>query len=342
MSNTLFIHSLDLHEAHRMFIETIDADFESAYYSEIGGLRRFFNAFKRAREYPNYPIYLLEGGIPMFPAYLKKRKNKEIKMIGLLADETFINLVKRQPHYSFVETFIHKISAKCLDGAIAVSPFIKSYAEKIVDIPIEVARPPISQKNYNMLEKVKPNLDSNIIVSVGMPRFSIGMDILVRQFEYAKWQIPDLELWIIGKEHPKEYEKIDGVKVLGFIDDLSQVFKKASLFVHAGRCSVHSVATLEAMRAGIPVVVSNMTGAKDIVMRVENKLKKENNFKYEGYSFIQPINKIAKGIIAYYLSNEDERRQLSEECRRESEEFEPEKRCKHFKKVFEGLVEKIG
>lgn len=342
MSNILFVHTLKLHEAHRMFAETIGADFEPVYYGETGCLRRLLNAFKRANEYPNYPFYLLEGGIPMFPAYLKKRKNKEIKMIGLLADETFINLVDRQLHYSFAETLIHRISAKCLDGAIAVSPFVKSYAEKIVDIPIEVARPPISDESYKKLVTVKPNLDSKIMVSVGMPRFSIGMDVLVRQFEYAKWQIPDLELWIIGKGHSKEYEKIDGVKVLGFVDDLSKVFEKASLFVHAGRCSTYPVATLEAMRAGVPVVVSEMTGTKDIVMRVENKLKEENNLNYEGYSFIQSINKITNGIIAYYLSNEDERRLLSEEYRRESEEFEPKKRCKHFKKVFEELMEKIG
>lgn len=342
MSNTLFVHSLNLHEAHRMFAETIDADFDPVYHSEVGGFRRLLNAFRRAKEYPNYPVYLLEGGIPMFPAYLKKRTDKEIKMIGLLADETFINLVDRQPHYSFAETFIHKFSVKCLDGAIAVSPFVKSYVEKVVDIPIDVARPPILDESYKKLVKVKPNLDSNIMVSVGMPRFSIGMDVLVRQFEYAKWQIPDLELWIVGKGHPKEYEKIDGVKVLGFVDDLSEVFEKASLFVHAGRCSTYPVATLEAMRAGIPVVVSDMTGTKDIVMRVEDKLKEENNLNYEGYSFIQPVKKITNGIIAYYLSSGDKRRLLSEEYRKESKEFEPEKRCKHFKKVFEELVEKIG
>lgn len=341
MSDILFIHSPNLHEAHRMFAESIGADFEGAYHGEMRVFRRFFEAFKRAKEYPDYPVYLLEGGMPMFPVYIKKRKRGDIKVIGLLADETFINLVDRQKHYSFAETLIHKISAKCLDGAIAVSPFVKSYAGRVLDIPIEIARPPISEKSYNRLAKVEPNLSSTIVVSVGLPRFSIGMNILVQQFEHVKRKIPNLELWIVGKGHSKEYEQKEGVKVLGFVEDLSEVFEKASLFVHAGRCSAYPVATLEAMRAGVPVVVSDMTGTKEIVKRVEDEVKEERGLKYEGNLFIQPLDKIADGIIAYYSSDEEERKLLSEKYRRESEKFEPEKRSKHFKKVFEKLLMEI-
>lgn len=341
MSEVLFIHSSNLHEAHKMFAESINADFEPAYTKELTGFRRFLEAFKRAKEYPDSPVYLLEGGMPTFPAYLKKRKNKDIKVIELLADETFINLVDRQKHYSFFETFIHKISAKCLDGAIADSPFVKSYAEKILDVPIEIARPPISEENYKRLEEVKPYLESNIIVSVGQPRYSIGMDILVRQFRYAKNKFPELELWIIGKGHPKEYENVKGVKVLGFVEDLSKVFEKASLFVHAGRCSSYSIAAVEAMRAGVPVVVSNMTGAKEIVEKVEDEVKSELNLKYNGYNYIQPLEKLSTGIVAYYLSSGEEKEMLSKKFRKMSEEFEPEKGCKRFKEVFNKLLEEI-
>lgn len=88
MAKVLFIHSPNLHEAHRTFAESIGGDFEPAYLGEVKGFRRFLNAFKRAKEYLDYPVYVLEGGMPMFPVYLKKRKRKDIKVIGLLADET--------------------------------------------------------------------------------------------------------------------------------------------------------------------------------------------------------------------------------------------------------------
>lgn len=280
--NVLFIYA-GMHPAHKPFVEAIGADLYPAYRSNVNGFRRFVEAFKMAKMYPDYDIYLLEGGMPMFPMYLRKklfRKNGFV--VGLLADETFINLVERQPHYSTAETLIHRISAKVLDAAIAVSPFVKEYAEKIIDVPIEVVRPAIPKDSYEKLGKVKPNLESNVIVSVGQPRFSIGMDVLVEQFRIAKKQIPDLELWIVGKGHPKEYERVEGVKVLGYVEDLSEVFEEASLFVHAGRCSAYPVATLEAMRAGLPVVVSTMTGTKEIVERVEEQVKRDFGLNYNG------------------------------------------------------------
>lgn len=97
MSGVLFLHTPHLHEAHRMFAEAlyspsgrkalgercfaeaIEADFEPAYPKELRVFMRFVEAFKRAKEYPDYLIYVLEGGMPMFPAYLKKRKNRDIK-----------------------------------------------------------------------------------------------------------------------------------------------------------------------------------------------------------------------------------------------------------------------
>jgi len=331
----LFVYA-GMHPAHEPFVEAVKADVYPAYHKDVNGFVKFVEGLKMAREYPDYDVYILEGGMPM---YLRKklfRKNGFV--VGLLADETFINLVERQPHYSTAETLIHRISAKVLDAAIAVSPFVKEYAEKIIDVPIEVVRPAIPKDSYEKLGKVKPNLESNVIVSVGQPRFSIGMDVLVEQFRIAKKQIPDLELWIVGKGHPKEYERVEGVKVLGYVEDLSEVFEEASLFVHAGRCSAYPVATLEAMRAGLPVVVSTMTGTKEIVERVEEQVKREFGLNYDGNKFIQPLNRIFEGIVEYFKLDSEVRRIMSELYKKESEEFEPGKRGREFKEKFKKLL----
>ena len=42
------------------------------------------------------------------------------------------------------------------------------------------------------------------------------------------------------------------------------------------------------MRAGVPVVVSTMTGTNEIVEKVENLIKAEFCLNYEGNKFIQP------------------------------------------------------
>ena len=337
----LFIYT-GLHKAHQPFIKAINADIYPVYNKYFNGFRRFINAFKMAKNYPDYDVYVIEGGMPMFPVFIRKYLlNKKNIIIGLLADETFINLVQRQKHYSFAETLIHKLSARCLDGAIAVSPMVRDFARKIINVPIEVVRPPIPEENYIKLGKVKPDLESKIIVSVGEGRFSIGIDILVEQFIIAKQYIHDLQLWIVGKGHPKDYEKIKGVKVLGYVEDLGKVFEMASLFVHAGRCSAYPVATLEAMRAGLPVIVSDMTGTKEIVERVETRVKREFGLSYAGCKFIQLLDKIFEGIIFYYKLSLNIRETLSKLYKKYSQEFEPKKREKDFANKFNKLVEII-
>lgn len=339
----LLIHSESMHASHKMLTDYIGADMEPVYTREVGGMNRVLHAISRSRQYPDYPVYLLEGGTPMLPCRMKKffSLRDNTKMIGILADATMVNQVERLEQLTGIETVFHKMGKGCLDGGIAVSPFIKHYADKVLDVPVEVARPPMPQERYNDFGKVKPDLGSNVIVSVGKARHDIGMDILVEQFNYAKEKVPELELWIIGKGHPKEYEKYDGVKVKGYVEDLAEVFEQASLFVHAGRCSPYPIATLEAMRAGIPVVVSDMTGTKEIVENVEKKIRQELNQSYNNY-FVRSPHYLARGIVAYYLGgNGEEKELLSKKFRRESEYFEPKKRCEHFKDTFDDLVDRI-
>jgi len=337
MGNVLFIY-VGMHEAHKPFVDAINADVYPVYHRNVKGFRRFIEAFKMARKYPDYDVYLLEGGMPMFPAYLKKKMKKNITMIGLLADETFINLVERQPHYSFAETLIHRMSAKCLDGAISVSPMVKSYAEKVIDVPIEIARPPIPKENFIKLGKIKPDLESNIIVSIGQLKYSKGIHTLTEQFSTIRDKFPELELWIIGKAYPKDYRRVEGIKVLGYVNNLPEIFKKASLFIHAGGCSAYPVITLEAMRAGLPIIVSTMIGTKEIVKRVETEIKIEFGFSYKGNKFIQPLSNLSEGILAYYSLDIEIRESMSKKYREESEEFEPAKRARYFRESFNKLL----
>ncbi|RLE68208.1 MAG: hypothetical protein DRJ45_08320, partial [Thermoprotei archaeon] len=50
----VFMHSPNLHEAHRLFANAINAEFMPAYTKEFNGFRRFIEAFKRAKELPAY------------------------------------------------------------------------------------------------------------------------------------------------------------------------------------------------------------------------------------------------------------------------------------------------
>jgi len=77
MAKVLFIHSPNMHEAHRMFAEALYSPsgqspwgkmlrgsgrkrFLSLLTRKLKVFRRFVEAFKRAKEYPNCPIIYLK------------------------------------------------------------------------------------------------------------------------------------------------------------------------------------------------------------------------------------------------------------------------------------------
>lgn len=335
-SEVLFIHTPAFHQAHRVFAKAINADCLEVYFGEFNGkFGRFFLALKYGWRYPDYEYYILEGGIPLFPMMIKKlTKNHRSKVIGLLADETVVNFTERLPYYSPIEVFIHKVSSRYLDGAIAVSPMIKEYAQRYLKIPIKVVRPCIEERTFEKLGKIKPNLEEKAIANVGYAKPSIGMDILVKAFEI----LGEGKLYVVGKGHPKDYENVKGVIVLGWVNDLSEVFKNISLFVHPARCGANPVATLEAMRAGVPTIVSTKTGTKDIVLEVEQEFKEEFGY-YDGSKMVIPPNpiEVAKSIKWYFNLPIEAKEFLSECFREKSKRFHPKIVSNEFKKKFEEL-----
>jgi glycosyltransferase involved in cell wall biosynthesis/ubiquinone/menaquinone biosynthesis C-methylase UbiE len=339
-SEALFIHTPAFHHAHRVFAKAINADCLEVYFGEFGSsFKKFFLALKYGWRYPKYEYYILEGGIPLFPMMIKKLlKDGNSKVIGLLADETVINFTERLPYYSPIEVFIHKISSRYLNGAIAVSPMIKEYAQRCLKIPIKVVRPCIEEKTFEKLGKINPNLEERSVANVGYAKPSIGMDILVKAFEI----LGEGRLYVVGRGHHKEYERVRGVKVLGWVDNLAEVFRNVSLFVHPARSGAYPVATLEAMRAGVPTIVSIMTGTKDVVQEVEEEFKEEFGY-YEGTKMVvssDPVE-VAKSIKWYFNLPIEAKEFLSERFRKKSERYHPRIVSKKFKKAFENLKEEI-
>lgn len=336
-SNILFVYIWP-HPSHKGFAEAIGADFQHVYfgrelYPPI--TKRILLSFACGIRYPNYQIYLCEGGLPLVPVAIKKLSEfNRIKVIELIADETFM-MMKETPNemkdrFKWYHNIAHKIASKFIDGAIAVSKLAKEMAEEFLDVPIRVAYPYIEDEMYEKLGKINPNIESYKILSVGYAAPKKGMDILVEAFKMVKKEIKDVELYIIGKNHPKEWNKIEGVHVEGYVDDLVPYFEDASLFVQASRADTFPVTTLEALRAGLPVIVTEMTGTKEVV----EKLGKE---------FVRKVDAedIAKGILHYFDLSDSMKVKLSLMAKELSEKFNRKRMCEMFRKEFNLLLEEI-
>ncbi len=343
MSDVLFIYGdpKGPHPSHVEFIKAINADTLHVYFGEWGGrFKRGYLALKHALKYPDYRYYILESFVPVLPfSIFKKIKNKKTKIIGFFCDTAIMEFVINTNLYSKIDTFVHRLSSRCLDAGISVSPMVRDIAAKVLNIPVEVARPYITRENYIKLSKIKPDLESKTIAIVGLARKNHGADILLEAFKIFTRKNNSFRLIIGGKGWPKEWQS-KNVIVPGYLKDLSDLFKKISLFVYPARGAAYPVITLEAMRAGVPVIVSKYTGTKELAEIVAERYK--NEFGHDAKLVVPPSSKhVAKSLEWYFSLSEDEREFLSNEFRKLSNRFSPEKCRVDFKLAFEKIKQKL-
>ena len=166
---------------------------------------------------------------------------------------------------------------------------------------------------------------SNNILTVGYFHEKQGIDLLVKAFSMLKRdrRFEDVKLFLVGRGYPKKYASKD-VILTGFVPDLSLIYRKCGLYVHAGRFQAFPVSVLEAMHYGLPVIVTNMTGVCDIL---EAKFVSKTNPR-----------DIASKMRMVLSQSRSERLFLGEKNYRISLEFVEEKKVREFVKAFNTLL----
>jgi len=169
-----------------------------------------------------------------------------------------------------------------------------------------------------------PDINSHKILTIGTnSAYYKGIDIVYEAFKIVKRDFPDAELFIVGRM-PDLSNYVDcndeGVHCLGYVEDLKEVIKNSALYVHMGRGDTFPLSTIEAMLGGLPAIVSEWTGTKEIVNRVDKRLITELNPK-----------ELANKIIWYFRLNNAEKTKLSIKSKEEAKQFIKSIKIKEFK-----------
>ena len=103
---------------------------------------------------------------------------------------------------------------------------------------------------------------------VGNVKYAKGIDLLLQAFE--RFDVPEKRLTIVGSnEEPEFLAKAlpGGVEYLGKLgrEALAEAYARADVLVSPSRADGFGFVVAEAMSAGLPVIVSSATGAKDLV-----------------------------------------------------------------------------
>lgn len=291
----------------------------------------------------NYEYYVSEGDyVSLFKLRLLGKVPKNSKLIALFSDPRLFYLnqsvnydaatdrLRRRPLFKRI---LSRLMINRLDGALVVGKFEEELFKKAnLKIPREVVYPFISKARVSQLKKINPKLnnDSMLFIANGPDWHYKGIDMLINVFKKAKKRLPELKLTIVGGWKVKKEWLVDDVDFVGKKDDLVKTFLNSSLYVHLGRGEAFGVTVLEAMISGIPALVSNLTGAREIVSEADR-------------NFVVKLNddQIVDKIVSYFKLKPSERKIIGNKFRNASMKMKEEEVLDHFKRKFDELIKKI-
>lgn len=117
--------------------------------------------------------------------------------------------------------------------------------------------------------------DDLILLFVGMNFEVKGLDVILKAMRLASRTLPDvtIRLLVVGKGNIRKYQQVadalgirDRVAFAGPIDsDIERIYLGSDMFILLSQFDTFGLVVLEAMAAGLPVIVSRNVGARDVV-----------------------------------------------------------------------------
>lgn len=115
--------------------------------------------------------------------------------------------------------------------------------------------------------------NKNIIISVGRLHKSKNYHLALRAIK--KITDMDFEYWIVGSgdlydelnQYSQSLNLKNKVKFMGYVADVSDLLKKADIFLIPSKWEGFGLAAIEAMNASLPCLISNVSGLREVVSK---------------------------------------------------------------------------
>lgn len=259
------------HAAHQTFADNIGAEYRhfetGAPLGEGDDQRSIVARLQQAVHLDSRDVVIAEGTAPLQTLLAYKIRYPATTAIYLAADETFYTLSERPTRH--VWSALQPATKRLLDGVIAVGEDAYEWCRPYLgDIPYRVVHPPIDDAKYDQLVSLSVSSPSNPfrILSVGTAQPSKRQHRIVESAERVVDDLDsELEVVFLGEGHEQaSYADHDLVRTPGFvsIDEFADWFGKSSIYVQASEGDSYPVATLEAMLAGLPTVITEACGTQ--------------------------------------------------------------------------------
>ena len=224
----------------------------------------------------------------MYSALYKLLFNRKLRIIFTEHGRHFPDLVstKRRLANLFLGRLANRVTAVCRFAAEALQnkEGIKQPAEIIYNGIV-----PASRSSISLREHLSIPPERKIILFIGSFRPVKNPQLLLRAMPQVLNGRQDAQLVLIGDGQLSAQLrvlaselKIEGhVTFAGALPDAAQYLQGADLFVQPSLSEAHSLAMLEAMAAGVPIIATNVGGVGESLRHEQNALLVPSNHPEE-------------------------------------------------------------
>lgn len=286
-----------------------------------------------------YDFFLIDN-LHFTPVFLKKLGliSTSQKIVVHLGSHTLFFMASGR--FSRITNFLHKWALNQYDAVICEGNYSFNVAKSLIhnpDVLVYESFIGIPQARQTQLNNIQFNVASkNILIIAGGPnefrKHYKGLDLMINGFFIASEKHPELKLHIIGDWSDSVIEPIMNkysteqktlVTFHGKQPHVEHFFDATGLCIHCTRGDAFPTSTMETMSAGIPTIVSDITGTKQIVSHVSGKF------------VVKPDStEIANAILWYFNLEESEKLKLSTLSKNCAAPYTGENALVRYKEIF--------
>ena len=348
----LYLHGRPApHKLHGRFAKSVGSEFEFVDFKlrwqdkNRSRLYIILSWIVCAFAYPRkkYDYFLIDN-LHMAPILMKKLGliKKRQKLIVHMGSHTLYFMYSNW--FTGLNAYLQRFMLKNYDAVICEGKMAEELVTKILkeEAPktyYTFLGPPAERAQT--LLKIEPDLYGNNILlisngPVGFRKYYKGLDLMIKAFNRVAKSNNSLKFFIIGdwdKEVVEECTKLmdddnkERLIFTGRVNDIEKYIESSSLYLHCSRGDAFPTSSIEAMTAGLVPIVSEWTGTKQIVEKIDKRLVVKLD-----------ESEIAERILWYFDLDHETKASLSEKSRIEAAHFTEEKSTLHYQKVFEEII----